>query len=113
MRTAYGWLSISVWIVPALLSGGAESDGAQSPESLVAQGQTELRMGRHSAALITCDRAIRLNADFAAAYLCQAQAYEALGQPQTAERTLGQALQLDSGLVEARKLRARLRANAG
>ena len=113
MRRARGRLSISAWIVPALLLTPAESKPAESPEDLVARGQAELRTGRFSAALITCDRAIRLNVDFAPAYLCQAQAYEGLGQPETAAQSLGQALQLDSGLIEARKLRARFGAGAG
>src|SRR5258708_111831 len=113
MRRACGRLSIWAWIVPALLLGAAESKPAESPEDLVARGQAELRAGRYSAALMTCDRAIGLNIDFAPAYLCQAQAYEGLGQPETAAQSRDQALQIDSGLIEARKLRARSRADAG
>src|SRR5262249_50163004 len=105
MRRFGGHLLISMLVVPTfLLADEKEPEPAQTPSSLVARGQDQLRMSQNSAALMTCDRAIRLNINYAPAYLCQAQAYEALGQSDAALQTIVQALQLDPALVEARKL---------
>src|SRR5262249_13814002 len=106
-------LRISTLFLPLLLLGSKEVEPAQTAKALVERAQTELRTGQYSTALMTCDRAIRLNVDYAPAYLWQARAYEALGQSDIALRSIGQALQLDPALVEARKLRVLWSMKAG
>ena len=58
-----------------------------------------VKAGRHREALVACDEAILLDADFADAHLCRAAALGQLGRPEEAQASLERATALDSAIV--------------